>query len=268
MARNVNFVAMGLCVALVIKRCGPKSCSDRVGSRPGQKTRSLLLPAPLESEPQSELYLPLRRAGPEGQSRAPTHTSGDLGRIGIDRERRRLGLVLDVEHVECLEAQLQVPSFVNRDALEQREIHVDNVRPSERIASQVSECARVVRDAERALNQLRDGAHLNRLADVADSQRHVLRHRPAGGHVESRRPRRFETLRLHAQEIDSPLDVEECEAPVLIERRLRLDSCGLVDEFDGRGGDGRARLIGDGAVHLARRSLAEDRQAKPQRRRQ
>ena len=70
---------------------------------------------------------------------------------------------------------------MNRDALEQREIHVDNVRPSERIASQVSECARVVRDAERALNQLRDGAHLNRLADVADSQRHVLRRRLADG---------------------------------------------------------------------------------------
>ena len=47
----------------------------------------------LESEPQSELYLPLRRAGQEGQSRAPTHTSGDLGRIGIDRERRWLGVV-------------------------------------------------------------------------------------------------------------------------------------------------------------------------------
>jgi|SRR5262245_163985 len=94
------------------------------------------------------VHLPGRR--PCGEASDPTHTGGGLGSVGIDRQRRWRVVVLDVEQVEGLEAQLQVPSFVNGDGPEQGEVQIDYMRPSERVATQVSECASVVGDSESA----------------------------------------------------------------------------------------------------------------------
>ena len=60
------------------------------------------------------------------------------GQPGVAALRGRGVPVLDVERVERFEAKLQRHSFAGQgDALEQRDIHVVNGAPSERVAPEI-----------------------------------------------------------------------------------------------------------------------------------
>src|SRR5690349_12980379 len=92
------------------------------------QSRCSLLPSGSETESHAKLQLP--RSSSLRQSRHSPGPGSDLRRVRVDRERRRDVVVLDVEHVERLETQLQFFCFSKLKTLEHGKIHVHDMRPA------------------------------------------------------------------------------------------------------------------------------------------
>src|SRR5882724_12673684 len=86
-----------------------------------------------EGKPQPKLQLP--GSLPLGQRGYLPRTGSDAGSFIADGQTRWTIIILHVEDVEAFKPHLQVQSFLDLDALEHREIHVENARTPQRIAS-------------------------------------------------------------------------------------------------------------------------------------